>query len=323
MRKYIISVSLLLSICSFANAQTWNDEMVIARQIVDSLKKELKNVKGERRIDCLNLLSQTYDWIWDDNIKHLDSACMYSDQSYELAKNSNYKRGLGYAILGKANCYSIRVNENKNNNNSEPNYMQADKWAQQAIQIGEEIEDYRLVGDVYNMLKRIERWKGDIKQFKNYVEKAIANYEKPVKYKLAGLLNISHCDQCQGNEKLLAELHSLLAGAYVQENFTLAQKEFNLAIQYYNMIGDKNSLGSLFQSSGQYYFRKYDYKNAIESYFKSKESYHLSGNIEMELAEMNELCKAYEVTDDFENGIAMSKQSINMAEDFLPSNIIL
>ena len=40
----------------------------------------------------------------------------------------------------------------------------------------------------------------------------------------------------------------------------------------------------------------------------------------MELAEMNELCKVYEATDDFENGIAMSKQSIRMAEDFLKTN---
>ena len=86
MRKLTILFLLLLSFCFFANAQTWNDDMIIARQIVDSLKNELKTAKGDKRIDCLNLLSQTYDWIWEDNIKHLDSACMYSDQAYELAK---------------------------------------------------------------------------------------------------------------------------------------------------------------------------------------------------------------------------------------------
>jgi hypothetical protein len=129
---------------------------------------------------------------------------MYSDQAYELAKNSNYKRGLGYAILGKANCFGSRADDNRNNNNSEPNYVQASKWAQQAIQIGEEIKDYRLVGDVYNMLKWVERWKGDTTKFKNYLKNAIANYEKPVTKTLTGLLNISKCDQCQGNEKLLA-----------------------------------------------------------------------------------------------------------------------
>jgi len=241
---------------------------------------------------------------------------MYSEQAYELAKNSSYKRGLGYAILGKANCFGSRVDDNKSNNNSEPNYVQANKWAQQAIQIGEEIKNYRLVGDVYNMLKWVERWKGDTTKFKTYLKNAIDNYEKPVTKTLTGLLNISKCDQCQGNEKLLAHLHQGLAGIYAQENNPLAQKELDRAIHYYNMIGDKNSLGSLYQSLGQYYFWKYDYKNAIQAYIKSKESYHLNGNIEMELAEMNELCKAYEVTDDFENGIAMSKKSIAMAEDF-------
>lgn len=316
MRKYTIIVCLLLLSSFFVTAQTWNDDMVTARQIVDSLKKELKTVKGEKRIDCLSLLSQTYNWIWDDNVKHLDSACMYADQAYELAKKSTYKRGLGYATLLKAQCFAGRVDENKNNNNAETNYTQAEKWAQQAIQIGEEIKDYRLVGDVYNMLKWMERWKGDTTKFKNYLKNAIANYEKPVTKTLTGLLNISKCDQCQGNEKSLANLHELLAGTYIQENNPLAQKEIDLAIHYYNIIGDKNSLGSLYQGLGQYYFLKYDYKNAIQAYVKSKESYHQSGNIEMEIAEMNELCKVYEVTDDFENGIAMSKKSISMAEDF-------
>src|SRR6188508_2934986 len=97
MRKYICLFCLFMSFCIFTNAQSWNDDMASARKIVDSLKIELKTANGDKRIDCLNLLSQTYDWIWDDNIKHLDSACMYNDQAYKFAKKSTYKKGLGYA----------------------------------------------------------------------------------------------------------------------------------------------------------------------------------------------------------------------------------
>src|SRR6188768_3143959 len=67
MRKYIISVCLILSFCFFANAQTWNDDMIFARKLVDSLKNDLKNVKGAERVDCFNMLSSCYFWIWEEN----------------------------------------------------------------------------------------------------------------------------------------------------------------------------------------------------------------------------------------------------------------
>ena len=317
MRKYIISSSFLLLFCFFVNAQTWtwNDDMVIARQMVDSLKKELKTAKGDKRVDCLNLLWQTYDWIWDDNNKHLDSACMYSDQAYELAKNSGYKRGLGYAILGKANCFGSRMDDNKNNNNSEPNYVQANKLAQQAIQVGEEIKDYRLVGDAYNILRRIERWEGDPAKFKDYVQKAIVNYEKPVKNKLTGLLNISRCDQCQGNEKLLGGLYQILGTIGWEENNPLLVKEsMNKAIHYYNMIGSKRAIGSMYSSLRQANFRMNNYKESEEAALKALAYFQEANDKENEIREMNEMCKEYEITGDFEKGLFYGKKSIQIAE---------
>lgn len=153
---------MFLSNCFFANAQSWEEDMVIARKIVDSLKTELKTAKGDKRIDCLNLLTATYYWIWDDNDKHLDSACMYGDQAYQLARKSSYKKGLGYTTLWKAQCFAGRADDNRTNNKTEVNYMQAEKWSNHAIQIGEGIKDYRLVGDVYSMLKWMEREQTEI-----------------------------------------------------------------------------------------------------------------------------------------------------------------
>lgn len=316
MRKYIISVSLFSSFCFFVNAQTWDDDMVIARKIVDSLKKELMTAKGDKRIDCLNLISHTYDWIWDDNIKHLDSACMYSDQAYELAKNSTYKRGLGYAILGKANCFGSRVDDNKNNNNSEPNYVQANKWAQQAIQIGEEIKDYRLVGDVYNMLKWIERWKGSPVKFKDYVEKAISYYEKPVSKKLTGIRNISTCDQCQGNEGRLAGLYQLLATiALGEDNPPKAKECMDKAVHYYTMLGRKAALGNMYMQIAETVTQTIDLEAGIIPFKKAIEQFHESGNARGEFDAHMRICRNYWNLGDFENGFSYCKKGITLVNE--------
>ena len=262
MRKLIISASLILSFSIIANAQSWIEDMVVARQMVDSLKQELKTAKGDKRIDCLNLLAATYDWIWDDNDKHLDSACMYAEQAYDLAKKSNYKKGLGYATLEKANCFAGRTDNNINNNNTEANYLQAQEWSQKAIKIGEEIKDFRLVGDVYNMLKWLERWRGSTAKYKDNVEKAIYYYEKPVTNKLTAIQNVSQCDKCQGNERLLGGLYQQLAEIVATENKSIeAAKEYiNKATYYYEMTGNKNSLGGLFSNLRQTYFLAHQYK---------------------------------------------------------------
>ena len=165
--------------------------------MIDSTRKELKTAKGNERIDCLNLLAECYFWIWDEDDKQLDTACTYGTESYESARKSKYKKGLGYATLMKAHCFGGRIDNNRNNNNTEANYALTEKWANDAIKIGEEIKDYVLIGNVYNMLKWVERWRGDNKKFKDYVEKAILYYEKPINGKITGQLEISRCNQLQ------------------------------------------------------------------------------------------------------------------------------
>src|SRR5215204_5076449 len=214
MRKIILSTCLSVCFSFYVKGQDLNDQIV--RKIIDSTKKELNTAKGNKKIDCLNLLAESYFWVWDENDKHLVTACSYSEEAYNLAKNSGYKRGLGYAFLWKSHCYGGRTDNNINNNSTETNYVEAYSYANKAIQVGEEIKDYRLVGDVYNSLKWLERWKsdwtGDKLKYKNNLEKAIYYYEKPVMKKISGLLGISQCDQCQGNEGELGSLYIQLAG---------------------------------------------------------------------------------------------------------------
>jgi hypothetical protein len=231
-----------------------------------ALKKSLIQLREIKRIDCLILLAEAYYDLWDEDDTQLDTACRYTEEAYKIANNFGYKKGLGYALLCKAQCYGGRVDDNRKNNYSETNYAETYNYANKAIQIGEETKDYRLLGDVYDMLKWLERWKGDSAKFKYNVEKAIYYYEKPMTNKIAGHLNVAKCDQCQGNEGQLAWLYSLLAGIIANEkNIIAAKGEIDKAAYYYEMIGNKNSLGGFYSALRQAYFRAHQYKLSEEA----------------------------------------------------------
>ena len=316
MRKYLISVNLLLSFCFFGNAQTWADDMVIARKMVDSFKNELNYAKGDKRIDYLNLLADTYFWIWDDNDKHLDSVWLYASEAHALAKKSGYKKGLGYSLLGKASCLGGKVDENKNNNNSEANYAEAEIYAQQAIKIGEEIKDYRLVADVYDMLKWMERWKGSPVKFKDYVGKAILYYEKPVTKKLTGIRNISKCDQCQGNEGHLAGLYQLLAMiALGEDNTPLAKQSMEKVVHYSTMLGKKAALGNIYMQFAETVTQTVDLEAGIIPYKKAVAQFQESGDAKGEFDAHIRICRNYWNLGDFENGFIYCKKGIALAKE--------
>ena len=90
MRKYTIIVCLLLFTCFFANAQSWIEDMIVARKKVDSLKQQINITKGDKRIDCLNLFADTYFWIWDEDGKVLDTACIHTDRALK-EKSTRYQ----------------------------------------------------------------------------------------------------------------------------------------------------------------------------------------------------------------------------------------
>ena len=317
MRKIIICILLSFCFSAFLNAQE------PARKIIDSTKKELTGANGNKRIDCLNLLAEAYYDLWNgDDDKQLDTACTYTEEAYSLAKNSGYKLGFGYALLCKAMCYGCRVDNNRNNNNTEANYSETYNYANRALQVGEEIKDYRLAGDTYDFLKWLERWKGDSIKFKYNVEKAIYYYEKPVTKKPTGHLNISQCEHCQGNEGQLAWLYQLLAGIAAEEkNVGATTDHINKTIHYYEMMGDNNSLGGVYSTIRQFYFRAYQYKLSEEAALKSISYYQKAKDVENEILQLNEMCKVYDITGEFEKGVYYGKRSIQLVEGLDHGNL--
>jgi hypothetical protein len=322
MRKYIISFCLFLSFSFFANAQT-NDDM--AWEKVNSTKKELTTAKGEKLIDCYNLIAECYFWIWDDDDKHFDTACMYKDKAYELAKKINYKKGIAYS---KANLYDrplVHWDVDRNNNDNEAAYIQTYQKADEALKFADELKDDYLAGIIYYHLAWKEKWWGSREKFKTTTQKAIQHIEKLTgnEFKDIKPLFWINCADCKGTEALLAHLNQDLAVIYRLENNPLVKDKIELAIRYYNMVKTINRpgflnypLAAMYQELGQYYFFKYDYKNALQAYIKSKESYHEDVSIELELTALNEMSKVYEASSDFENGIMNFRNSIKLIEDY-------
>jgi len=316
MRKIIISVSLLLAFCFFANAQGWMEDVLVRQQIIDSLKQELKTAKEDKRIDCLNNLSEIYDWLWDYNDKQFDSAGFYNDQAYDLANKSNYKRGLGYATLWKARGFYVRTDKDTNNNNTESNYLQAEKWNQQAIKIGEEIKDYRLVGDAYIMFWRMERTRGSLVKSHGYLEKAIYYLEKPVSYKLTGLLEISKCEQCQGSESLLGRLYldyAKILGADIKD-FTSVKDKIDKAVFYFSKNGNKWDLAIAYMHIGEIANQFINLETGIKYILKAVDLYREANNPNGEIQALVSLCAAYWNMGDFENGLNTARRSLTLAE---------
>lgn len=297
----------------------------MAWEKVKSTLKELKTAKGEKLVDCYNLLAECYFWIWDDNDKHFDTACMYKEKAYELAKKMNYKIGIAYS---KSHLYDRPLthwDNNKNNNDKEPAYIQTYKKAEEVLKLADELKDHYLAGLVYYTLAWQEKWWGSTEKFKAATQKAIQHIERVNgnEFKEIKPLFWVNCSGCKGTEALLAHLNDDLARIYLQENNPAAKNQIELAISYYNKVRTINRpgflnypLAAMYMSLGQSYFLKYDYKNALQLYKKAKETYQEDVSIELQLTALNEMSKVYEVTSDFESGILNFKNSIKLIEDY-------
>lgn len=321
MKKYIISFCLLCCLSLFVNAQT-ND--AVAWEKVDSTKKELKTAKGKKLVDCYNLLAQCYFWIWDDNDKHFDTAYMYQDKAYNEAKKINYKRGIAYSKANLTSYPLIKMDKDTSNNDREVPFIQTYQKAKEALQLAAELKDDYLSGLIYYHLAWREKWWGSREKFKAHTQKAIYHIAKVSgnEFKEDKPLLWVNCSGCKGTEALLAHLNRDLSTIYFWENNPLAAEKLELALRYYMMArtinrpGFLNPVGSMYQTLGQFYFLKYDYKNALEFYKKASESYHEDGSIEQELRARNEISKVYDVISDFENGIMNFKNSLKLIEDY-------
>lgn len=325
MRKYIALVYFFLSLCFITNAQTWEEDMVFARKNVDSVKNELKNAVGEKKVNCYNLLSELYYWIFEDNEKHLDSLCMYANMALEEAKKITYKTGQAYALVNKAKCIAERIDQNRINNDKEPAYAEAYKAANEALKMAEELNNNFLIGLVYSHLSWLERTKGVLSKQKINLQKAISHLEKMNGSEFINGYkprNINNCKGCKGAEGVLSNLHRNLAAVYFQENNPLANDEMEIADRYFLMTGKKKALGRVYLQFAEQVTRTSNFETGIIPLKKAIEHFHESGDAIGEFDAHMKICRNYWNLGDFENGFLYCKKGIALANELSKGKIV-
>lgn len=320
MRKYIISTCLFLSFGFFVNAQT-ND--AIAYRKADSVRKVLKTAKGKQLVDCYNILAECYFWIWDDDDRHFDTACMYKNKALEEAKKINYKSGIAYAKSNIRDCGLPHIDRNRNNNDIEPAYVQANKNAQEVLRLAAELKDDFLAGLVYYSLAWKEKWWGSAEKFKSTTEKAIQHFEKikegQYKDKYKSLM-WENCVGCIGTESILGWLYLDMVRADPGSSTTTRQKYIDKAIFYYTRMNDKAGIANAYHSLGLLANQTINLEAGIEYLKKSLDLYREANIPWREVAVLNELCGAYWNMGDFENGLSVTKKSLSLAERVIKGN---
>ncbi len=286
---------------------------------MDSVKKILPTQKGKDKVNCYNLLSESYYWIWDENDKHIDTACMYSNKAYEEAKKINYKTGIAYAKANIAHCTLAAVDKNRDNNDKEPAYIQAYKAEQDALNLADQLKDDYLSGLIYFHLAWYEKWWGTQDKFKSNTQKAIQHFEKisgdefKNSYKPLMLVN---CPDCKGAEALLAHLYQDLSTITGEFNTTM-KDQLEKAIFYYQKVGDKSGLGRAYQAYASFITITKDIEIGIEYLKKAVFVFREDNNQGKELEAITSLCSSYWTLGDFENGLDYGKKSLQIAEKLI------
>ncbi len=307
MRKYLLPVCILLS-CSFsANAQVTDE---VAWHKADSAKKELKTAKREKRVDCLNLLSECYLWIYEDDIKQLDSAIMFAKKAYSEANKINYKTGVGYALANIANCAIGKPDEYN--------------AAEAALKMANELKNDYIAGLVYFYLAWNEKWFGTNDKFKTNTQKAISYFENIKGSEFTGgytPLMILNCPGCKGTEALLDHLHQDLATAYFREfDYKTSEQEYQIAMEYSHKTGNmRMELEALIQMCKIFEIPG-DFENGIDFYKKSislVEKFPADKHMSASGQPFFWMCRLYEIAGDYEDALDI----IRKGHDYYPSPI--
>jgi tetratricopeptide (TPR) repeat protein len=316
MRKYFILITLLSSFCLFVNAQT--DDQEVWRK-VESLKKELKIAKGETKINCLNRLAEHYFGIWDEDDKFRDTACIFSNRAYEEATKIKYKQGIAFALANRALCAMSLTDNDRNNNDKETAYANAYKEAKIAIKYAEDLNNNYIIGNVYDNLRWMEKWRGTPDKLKTNIENAILYFEKvksndfKTAYKPLVVIN---CPSCNGTENLLGWLYLELSRTQAQFNITM-KEQIEKAIYYYQRSGSRSGLAGAYMSYGMLLAITKDLEAGIEYLKKAVVGFHEDNSNRSELQALTELCNSYWALGDFENGLEYGKRSVQIAETLL------
>jgi hypothetical protein len=185
MRKYFLIVA---GLASFQSSFSQDDYSKKIYREFDSLKNILSTLKGPNKVDCLNALaSKATDLPLGSWQVEADTSRPYAIQANKEAKRMGYKKGLGdsYVNLETIDCMMFGTYAQGQRRFDNATFNSAQQNAKNAISIGEELKDYKMLGEAYYVLSWLvgeTRNTGNQERYMasnlEYLKKAIENYSK-------------------------------------------------------------------------------------------------------------------------------------------------
>jgi len=244
---------------------------------LDSLKNQLKSVKGKERIDVLIDISKYY---WDVNP---DSSIIFAEKSLKEAKADGSDEAIGDAYNALGNAYSSKY-QNETALNYYLKSLEFRKLNGNPLKIG---NSYHNLGLVYRELKQFNLAVSSHTKAADYYEKAkrydlqsisynriaslynqINDKNKALEYafKALNIVNENNIDELKANlYNLIGSLNRDL------KNLELAEKYYTLAFKEWEKSKNISGLSTAYNNLGIVLDEKGDLQKALEYYTKSLE----------------------------------------------------
>lgn len=178
MRKYILLIAVLI-ICQLHSYSQWSDDSL---KIVN-LKERLIKLSDTARVICLNEIASAYYASARPMQFKADSAYPYVKKANEEAVKLNHKYGLAQSLINLSLYHKTLNIIARRAGNKQVGIKEQEKYLNEAIQIGEEIQDFKILGTAYGDLAGLIQRRGPQNEVTQNVvfrlyEKAISMFEK-------------------------------------------------------------------------------------------------------------------------------------------------
>ena len=224
----------------------------------DSLKSILTKLNGSERVDCLNALASTAtDLPLDSWQIEADTARPYAMQANKEAKRIGYKKGLGdsYVNLETIDQMTFGFYAQIQKRFDNVLFNSAEQNAKNAISIGEELKDYKMLGEAYSVLSDLLSETRKIGNRDQYLEANINYGKKAIEY-------YSKTD----NKNRLSESYFWYSRMAGQNNdFDAAINSLEKAIQLSLEMGNKNEAAWCYRNILRINISTGDFENGLEN----------------------------------------------------------
>ncbi len=209
---------------------------------VDSLIQAIEKMPDDTlKVNALN------DFVWKIKISDFDNAVKYGNQSLELAKKSDYVKGVAYATKNMGAAYYYRAD-----------YEKAYQYYQKSLEAFEQTGDKKGIAialrNLGNVFYQISDWK-----------QALDNYFKSLELR-----------EEIGDKKGVAAVNDaigLVYASYKTDDFKTPAEYHNKALKINEELGNEYGISTSYLYLGRLYYGKYNYfrqKEMSDSSFAEK-----------------------------------------------------